>query len=241
VNQIYYQCGELDIFFFSNYSLTRPFSSDAEFEANGKSAWLWNAETGERFLYPTDESGNGFLVNLDPAESKVFVFSNNPDGNLLIEIAPVYENALEITSPWTVKLEHIDGTAKTIWLDSLVDFKDSEELNDFAGAAWYENTVSINNPSEHQSIDLGKVSGISELMVNGAKVGVKWHGKHIYEVSKFLQKGENNLKIKVTTTLGNYVKSLKENKDSQKWMKNQPLHSNGLIGPVKIISLIEQS
>ena len=48
----------------------------------------------------------------------------------------------------------------------------------------------------------------------------------------------NAIEIKVTTTMGNYMKTLKENKIAQYWTnekrKDQPLQSMGLVGPVTI-------
>lgn len=235
VNQIYYKHADIDILFFSNYSLNRSFRSMAQFETNGKSVWLWDTKTGKRFLYPTNDSGNGFLINLDPGESKVFVFSNKNDGELYIEEAADEENAVEINGPWKVILEHVDGTKQTIVLDELVDFKDNELLQSFAGVAWFENSFMNEDQHKFKYIDMGKVAGVSELIVNGVNLGSRWFGKHTFDVTSGLKEGNNSIKIKISTTLGNYIKSKPDTKIAQRWMKNQPLYSNGLIGPVKVL------
>ncbi len=234
VNQIYYKHGDMDILFFSNYSLHRSFSSTATFNANkGKTAWLWDTATGERYLYPVD--GEKFLISLEPGESKIIVFSTNGQGETYSPVNPDETRAIVVAGPWKISLEHVDGTTQNIVLDQLVDFKDNELLSRFAGVAYYEAKISINDATKPNYIDLGKVQGISELIINGEKVGDRWHGRHIFNVSKIIADGENSIKIKITTTLGNYLKSLTDNKDSQKWMKNQPLYSNGLIGPVRLL------
>jgi hypothetical protein len=78
---------------------------------------------------------------------------------------------------------------------------------------------------------------VCELFVNGKSVGVKWYGDRVYSLLNSVQRGDNTLLIKVTTTMGNYIGSLKTNKDSIKWIKgkNQPVYSNGLVGPVKLL------
>jgi hypothetical protein len=56
----------------------------------------------------------------------------------------------------------------------------------------------------------------------------------IFTICHILKGGRNTVKIKVTTTLGNYMKSLKDNVVAQHWTSKQPLHSSGLAGPVKL-------
>lgn len=83
-------------------------------------------------------------------------------------------------------------------------------------------------------IDLGKVADICSLKVNGRDCGVKWYGRRIYDISGLLHEGSNTLEITVTTLLGNYVQTLKENPVAQRFMfrRNNPLIPAGLIGPV---------
>ena len=233
VNQVYYKSGDIDILFFSNYSLHRSFSSMAIFSANGKTAWLWDTAKGERYRYPVD--GETFNISLEPGESKVIVFGNNDRGETFLLIEPDEANAIVVAGPWKIRLEHVDGTTQNIVMDELVDFKEHEILKSFAGVAYYENTVSTDSATKSKFIDLGKVHGVSELVVNGKEAGSRWYGRHTFDVSKAIHNGENSIQIKITTTLGNYLKSLPDNKDSKKWMKNQPLYSNGLTGPVRMM------
>jgi len=235
VNQVYYKHDETDIIFISNISLTRSFSTMATFETKGKTAWLWDTATGERYLYPLEVDGETINISLEPGESKIIVFGKNGQGITYVPVSPDETNATIVSNSWVVKLEHVDGSRKTISLEKLVDFKDDELLKSFAGIAYYENTFSVVSLTKTHYIDLGKVSGVSELSVNGANMGTKWYGKHIFDVSQALKVGDNSLKIKITTTLGNYIKSKPDTKIFQRWMKNQPLYSNGLIGPVRLI------
>jgi len=87
-----------------------------------------------------------------------------------------------------------------------------------------------------EHINLGRVAGVCELMVNGVSAGVQWYGRRVYRIGNLLKSGANVLEIKVTTSMGNYMKTLKDNGVAQKWTnekrQDQPIQSMGLLGPV---------
>jgi hypothetical protein len=122
-------------------------------------------------------------------------------------------------------------------MDLLQDLKEMPDVVNFSGAVTYRNTFICDDP-EGMIINLGKVYGTSELKVNGTGCGVKWYGRRIYSVGEFIRPGENEIEVTVTTSMGNYMKSLTDNPIAQYWTnagnKNQPLQSMGLIGPVKL-------
>ena len=80
--------------------------------------------------------------------------------------------------------------------------------------------------------------GLSELSVNGINCGMQWYGRRIYAVDGKMKKGKNSIEVKVTTTMGNYMKTLKDNPVAQYWTnekrKDQPVQSMGLVGPVTL-------
>ena len=87
-------------------------------------------------------------------------------------------------------------------------------------------------------IDIGKAFGVTEVIINGQNIGSKWYGRRIYNISKWVQNGNNTIEIKVTTTMGNYLKSMVNNPVAQFWTNQgntiQPIQSTGLVGPVII-------
>jgi hypothetical protein len=87
-------------------------------------------------------------------------------------------------------------------------------------------------------MDLGKVFGVCELLINSENAGVRWYGRRIYRIGKFIRNGKNTIEVRVTTTAGNYLKSLKDNAIGQYWTNQgrtiQPIQSIGLAGPVTI-------
>jgi hypothetical protein len=237
VSQVHYKTGEADIFFISNYHLEKAHECTATFNVTNKTAWLWDTETGKRYLYPYQGTKNKLVINLGPAQSMLIVFSYDSKGELytLPKVAGKQPHTIE--GPWKVTLEKVYEKPRKTELRELIDFKEDPELQSFGGVIFYEKQFSIDNPESYHSLDLGKVFGISELEVNGRSLGFRWYGKHSYNLKKMLKPGENMIKIKVTTALGNYVKSLKDNPVAQQWTRSkpQPLYAMGLVGPVNII------
>ena len=234
VSQLYYKTDDKDIFYFTNYSAKNAHSFSANFN-NKKTAWLWDAETGKRFLYPSTE--NGLLqISLGPSESKIIVFDNNKDGE---KYFPIDKNILKetvINTPWQLTLNHVNETSKKITLDTLTDLKQRNDLANFSGTIIYKTTIVVEDPDKKLYLDLGHINDVSELEINGQYLGAKWYGDHLYDISKAVQKGENYISIKIVTTLGAYTKSLKNNKAAQEWSWGDLYGPTGLSAPVKLLS-----
>jgi hypothetical protein len=90
-------------------------------------------------------------------------------------------------------------------------------------------------------LDLGTVSSVAEVRVNGKPAGTLWCSPYITEIGEYVQPGKNILEIDVTSTWFNrlvYDASLKES-ERKTWVINGPdcdseLVPYGLLGPVSI-------
>lgn len=235
VSQVHYKTDEADIFFICNYHQEKDHAFTATFNVKHRNAWLWDPETGEKYLYPYQGAKNNLGIRLNPAQSMLIVFTEDTKGELypFREVAGKRSRALE--GPWDVTLEKVHEQSRKTVFNKLIDLKKVPELQSFAGVIVYERQFQLDDPENCHSLDLGKVSGISEVEINGRPLGSRWYGKHIYDCGQALRGGSNTIKIKVTTTLGNYMKSLKDNAVAQRWTGKQPLHPAGLAGPVKLI------
>jgi hypothetical protein len=144
--------------------------------------------------------------------------------------------AAEISGPWSVRLEGLDGTVEERTMDRLVDLSQVGGLDDFSGTAVYTTTF---EPPEEGAVllDLGAVREISEVRLNGAELGVRWYGRHRYDVTDHLRPGENELVVTVTTLAFNHFRAQEGNAMAQHWIgrsrQKDPLPS-GLIGPVTL-------
>ena len=232
ISQLYYRSGERDIYFFTNYSGQKEHRFQAAFPHN-KTAWLWDPETGKRYLYPC--GGDGRLeIFLGPAESKIIVFDKAGEGEKYrqLERAGLQESTLK--GPWQVSLTHVNNTSRRITLDELTDLKKVEGFSDFSGSIRYKTKWTVEEPDQHILLDLGRVYDISEVEINGEDLGRRWYGNHLYDISGAIRKGDNYISIKIVTTLGAYTKSLKNNPAAREWSAEALYGPTGLDAPVKV-------
>lgn len=240
VMQNRYQSKESEIFFFANSNMQNEYNTRIEFNKEitaRRQGWIWNPENGERYRIKTGADGK-FELRLGPAESRIIVFDREKEGDKWHGEPVTHINEKEITGPWKLEFIHCRGEAvNPTKLEVLKDIKDIPEYTNFSGTIIYRKQIEINEPVP-EFIDLGVVYGVTELIVNRQSCGIKWYGKRIYKLNGLLKKGNNNLEIKVITTMGNYIKSLTGNPIAQYWTnkgtKNQPLNPMGLIGGVSL-------
>lgn len=240
VTQVRYQTENTEIFIFNNASAHHSIDLEATFLAKiatNKQAWIWDAATGDKFKL--DLKNGQFKIKLYPADSRIIVFNNEKDGQYWQPIPELTPKAKPLNLSWKVSFKHMNGTVKNAELSQLLDLKDIPEYTHFAGTVSYKANLELSNPAKVQYLDLGKVFGIAELLVNGQKIGATWYGRNAFVLNNILKKGNNIIEIKVTTVMLNYMKSLTENATAQYWANNskrkeQPLQSMGMVGPVNL-------
>ena len=227
-----------EIFFFGNAHKFNPNQTKVTFSkeiTKGRHAWVWNPENGER--YRMDLVDNSFELELGPAETLLIIFSKEKTGQKWAPTPITAKNAKTLGGTWDIEFRHSrENWVKTIQMETLKDLKDTDFVN-FTGTAVYKQKLdSVNLKTTF--LNLGQVYGVSEVLVNGKSCGIKWYGNRIYNIASFLQKGSNDLEIRVTTTMGNYMKTLIDNPTAQKFTnkksKEQPTQSMGLVGPVTL-------
>ncbi len=238
INQIRYVTKDAEIFFFINSNINETYPIKLSFKKTiieKKQAWLWDAQTGER--YKLRMNGDNLSLVLGPADSKIIVFDKEKKGKNYKPLPVSGENKKELSN-WNIEWRHINGSVIQSQMDALKDVKDIDGFGSFCGAIIYRSGIYIDETGKVAFLNTGKVYGVSELTVNGMDCGVQWSGQRIYAIADKLKKGNNTIEIKVTVTMGNYLKTLKDNPVTQYWTnehrKNQPVQSMGLAGPVTI-------
>jgi hypothetical protein len=91
-------------------------------------------------------------------------------------------------------------------------------------------------------LDLGKVCFTAEVWINGNFAGRNIFSPYVFEISKLLQNGSNQIEVRVTTgQLNGYIGKAKQGDAHFKQFNNKEdqLMSGGLIGPVKIVANIK--
>jgi hypothetical protein len=229
-----------EFFFFVHSHLNREYRTTVRFPKEitaRKHAWVWDLLEGNRYRISLDKDG-GFDLYLGPAESRVIVFDRTEKGALWNPLPICGKNSRTLEG-WDAELFHscIDFTEKTHFF-VLEDLKNTNYI-DFTGTVVYTKKFHVADP-RNAVLNLGKVWGVAEVKVNGVPCGVTWYGNRLYDLSGKVKTGENELEVKIITTMGNYVQTLKdENLIAQRWTARpgrvpQPKHSMGLGGPVTI-------
>ena len=227
------------IYFFTNTHLHNSHQTKLVFpqEATRMNAWVWNLDNGERYRLPLDKEG-GYTLDLGPADARMIVFDrdNNKKAPVWAPLPTSGTDSQTLTG-WGLEFHHsLEHWIKTATADTLTDLKETE-WKSFTGDVVYRTDVEVDDP-EGMVLNLGKVYGVASLKVNGIDCGTSWYGRRTYDLSNVLHKGWNRIEVTVTTTMGNYMQTWKENKLAQQWTNRpgrpQPVQSMGIAGPVTL-------
>lgn len=235
--QIHHKLGSRDIFFLVNLHRTEPLAFEATFDAEGKTPWRWDPETGSRSPVSQDGAKNTLPIRLEPFESLLLLFEpagSQQGGEPLVHPEP--ERFVTLSAPWQVTFEHtVSDRESTRTFNTLIDLAQmpDQDLATFAGVAVYRTEFDIPN-TRYSLLDLGQVHDISEVTLNGKPLGLRWWGRHRYDAAGALREGRNVLEVKVTTTLFNYCQSLIDNPTAVRWTRGREPVASGLVGPVRL-------
>jgi hypothetical protein len=112
-------------------------------------------------------------------------------------------------------------------------------LHRFTGFVDYESTFDLENSYREVILDLGSVLYMAEVWINGKNAGSRLWRPFSYDISEFIKKGENSIRIRVGNLVHNEMSLINDVKESINfWGKTGiPLLEDldaGLFGPVKI-------
>jgi hypothetical protein len=116
---------------------------------------------------------------------------------------------LNISGAWDVKFNKNQGYGGTEKFNQLTDWKDAakDSIKYFSGTATYYKTINIpaNYLKKENSylLDLGDVSIVAQLKLNGTDLGVLWIPPFKTDITKYLKVGDNTLEIEVTNQWSN--------------------------------------
>ncbi len=103
-------------------------------------------------------------------------------------------------------------------------------LNNYSGGVLYKTSTHLEDINHKTIIDLGKVAGTAEIIVNGQKAGIRVAPPWKQDITKYVKKGDNKIEILVFNSLANHYQTLPSN------YRGNP--SSGLIGPVKVLTMV---
>ena len=237
----------LDIYFISNQN-NQSRNIDVSLRVAGRIPELWDAVTGNissaktwkfeigRTILPIRLEANGsiFIVLQKPAKRQ-----SSDEGKNWVETKPV----TTISTAWPVSFDPIyGGPNRPEIINELTDWSKHPDssIRYYSGTARYTNTFNWQETKQKVWINVGKVSNIAEVIVNGINCGVIWTAPYKVDISKAIRNGTNNLTIEVTNTWANRIigdHRLPEEKRITKTnapfrLEAKPLLEAGLMGPV---------
>jgi len=231
-----HESGGMEIYFLSNQDELVSHEFRLTYASTGKTAWRWDAETGERAIYPVRDQGT-LDIRLEALESILIVLEDDDHGPETDLVYPDEGSGLPIESAWRLEFEPVSEAPFEVVTDEFFEFggHDDNRIASFAGRVEYHTTFELRE-TDWAFLDLGPERHVSEVTLNGQDLGVKWWGRHLYPLPDgILREGGNDLEISYTTTLANYANSLTGNEAAERLVNLRQPEPMGLSGDVRLL------
>jgi len=161
---------------------------------------------------------------------------------------------------WEVTFPGGLGAPPLVIFPELISWTKSENdgIKYFSGIASYEKPFNYDPGTDYVNdnrifLDLGNISKIGEVWLNGISLGITWSKPYRFDVTGILKRGENKLKIEIANTwsnrlTGDAIKGEKYTSTNIRTTNIEGLHTkqvpwadvplieSGLLGPVTLIS-----
>ena len=219
----------MDIYFITNQSdetidLSPVFRVDKK-----RKPQLWDAVSGEmRALpdYEVTETGIKVPLKMEVAQSWFVVFTDD-ETNADIKPAystnfPEYKKLKTIESPFKVDFVNKDiAPEKPVVFDKLIDWSntDDEQIKYYSGTAIYTTSFNLDKRPENEDIyiNLGKLSVMAKVKLNGTYIGGVWLAPYRLNISDAIKEGENKLEIEVVNLWRNQLIKDKQRPEDEKY------------------------
>lgn len=261
---------DTDIYFVSNKT-NDEFVATCNFRVEGKNCYLWNPVTSEKFSITPVGKGlttTSLKIRFEKDQSWFVIFSADVDEKIEREYRLIDNDVVmcELNNPWILKFDtKWGGPATEIVFKNLEDWSksDNDSIKYYSGTVIYESDFDLFiEKSNEYIIDLGSVKNIAKLWINGKEVGVLWGEPWKANITDYIHKGKNSIKIEVTNLWGNRLigdeKKLNDVVNRRQWPEwiiksehrpsdrytfatykhyndNSKLFESGLLGPVRIV------
>jgi len=183
------------------------------FPSDNASFPIWYTPAGLRF----EEAGQYTLQSTDGHTEKLAV--NPPE-------------IKSINGPWEIRFPHGWGAPQRATFDSLISWTTAPQqgIKHFSGTGVYHKTFEWrpeNSAKNHQIIlDLGAVSKVAEVYLNGKHLGIRWFAPFAFDITESLKPGTNYLTVEVANVMSNQMTG-----DASREGIEKRTHSNITKGP----------
>ncbi|GBU07331.1 hypothetical protein AwDysgo_06620 [Bacteroidales bacterium] len=244
-----------DIYFVTNQS-EHQVNINPEFRVKGMLPELWNPVSGTTRPLPAyvqNGETTTIPIQLDALESAFIIFrkEGTPNTDQAEKNYPESKILIPIDATWEVQFDSDKvkrGPDAPVTFTSLSDWSlhEDERIRYYSGTAVYKTKFSVDKKQLNQQLflDLGKVSVMAKVNINGKYAGGVWTSPCRLDVSKLLVEGYNVLEVELVNTWVNRLigdQKLPENERPtwlfvNTWNADSQLQPSGLMGPVAIIA-----
>ncbi|CAG5018349.1 Putative beta-glucuronidase [Dyadobacter sp. CECT 9275] len=257
---IHYQKGQQDFYLIRN-TTDQWVKEQCSFRQTLSRPEIWDPVTGKIFpvtVYNQSGSNHTNLeLTLPPYGTYFVVFDKNLVGkssSARRELYPSISQTDILKGNWHVTFSAKWGGPQSTAMDSLVSWTESRiaGIKYYSGDAVYSRDFHLDKNAEKGErvfLDLGELSKIASVKLNGKSLGITWTPPFRYEISDLIKTGKNTVKIEVSNVWSNRLtgdailnqhftntnlKAAVRGKNPVSWGK-MPLVPSGLFGPVTIL------
>ena len=163
---------------------------------------------------------------------------------------------------WSVSFTKGWGAPEKTLFPKLFSWTDSEieGIKYYSGIGSYEKSIEFNEDptttGNNYFLDLGRVSKVAEVWINGEHLGISWTEPHRFEITDKLQQGEYVIRVEIANTWSNRLtgdaltgekftntnikptiipaRTMETGDQTRYSWEKVPLIESGLLGPVTI-------
>ena len=239
---------ETDIYFVFNHS-EAPYDTLTTLRTPCKYLQRWNPVTGERFQLKTSiqDGGLSTRLTLRPSESCFLIATDCSADSLKYYSWAEHPDVYKIPGAWTIDYDTQKGgpgKVRTMFLQDWTQSKD-EGIKYYSGSAVYENVFKMPAKQLFQQVSVRChiPNGLAVLAVNGHEVGTLWCNPYELDITPYVKKGQNKIRLEVVNSLYNRMIGDAVHPDKKQYTQaippivtaDTPLVPSGIVGDVELL------
>lgn len=250
-NKVYFAhraMDKADVYFVFNHS-NEVYDAATLLRTSRRKVERWNVVTGERFLIDGEESDGQLKcrLSLQPQESCFLVAVDSSDVVSPYEACARFRHVKSLEGAWTIDFDKQLGGPGEVLADSLKDWTQSADngVKYYSGKAVYEKVFSLGKDMQGVPLHLQctLANGLAAVYVNNRYAGTLWCAPYRLDISPYVKKGSNQLRIEVVNSLYNRMVGDAVHPDRQTYTQavppivtaETPLVPSGVVGRVNLL------
>lgn len=250
INYIHRTTTDGEIYWISNAS-DNAAKTSVTLRAGGWKPEIWHPEDArkEQASYRTNGNRTTVDLELNPHDAVFVVMLDKAGENEYKAAETVQEEVMSLNDNWSVGFEENLGAPDEAMFPKLISYTEHNDagIKYFSGTAVYCKEFKLKGkPAKTAAykLNLGKVGNMATVILNGDTAGTVWHEPYSVDITGFLRKGINTLRVEVINPWRNRIIGDRQPGIEKRhtylgydnfFDSKSELMPAGLIGPVKII------